>query len=199
MYDVKYIYNQGASMRYPAAETAEKHEKILAQASRLFRERGFAGVSLSEIMKSTGLTHGPFYNHFSSKDDLIAESLAHASAAALAQMDARAQSPEAMLATVAVYLSMAHRDAPGDGCMLPSLGAEVGRDNKTQIPVTVHIRAILERLERYFPWPIRAHARRDSLHMLSAMVGAQVLARATNDTALAAELLEAVRSKYIKQ
>src|SRR5206468_669167 len=125
-------------------------------------------------------------------------SLAHASAAALARMDGPAQSPDAMVAVVAGYLSMVHRDAPGEGCMLPALGAEAGRDSKAQIPVTAHIRAILERLQRHFPWPSKAHARRDSMRMLSAMVGAQVLARATSDSALAAELLEAVRSEYIK-
>ena len=55
-------------MRYPAAETAEKHVRIVEQAARLFRERGFDGVSVGEIMKATGLTHGPFYNHFASKE-----------------------------------------------------------------------------------------------------------------------------------
>src|SRR5271155_3143577 len=67
----------GGVMRYPAAETAEKHERILNEAARLFRERGFSGVSVSEIMKATGLTHGPFYNHFDSKEELMAESVVH--------------------------------------------------------------------------------------------------------------------------
>ena len=69
-------------MRYPAAETAEKHQKILDEASRLFKERGF-GVSVSEIMKATGLTHGPFYNHFDSKEALMAECIEHAGGVAL--------------------------------------------------------------------------------------------------------------------
>src|SRR6202044_3740203 len=64
-------------MRYPAAETAEKHARILDEAARLFRERGFSGVSVSEIMKATGLTHGPFYNHFDSKEALMADSVMH--------------------------------------------------------------------------------------------------------------------------
>src|ERR1700681_2066411 len=67
------------TMRYPAAETAEKHARILDAAARLFRERGFEDVSVSEIMQATGLTHGPFYNHFSSKEALMAESICHAS------------------------------------------------------------------------------------------------------------------------
>ena len=83
-------------MRYPAAETAEKHQKILAEASRLFKERGFDGVSVSEIMKATGLTHGPFYNHFDSKEALMAECIVHAGDAALAHLDEAAQTPEAV-------------------------------------------------------------------------------------------------------
>jgi TetR/AcrR family transcriptional repressor of nem operon len=62
-------------MRYPAEETAARHQRILREASRLFRERGIGGVSLPEIMKAAELTHGPFYNHFESKEALIAQSL----------------------------------------------------------------------------------------------------------------------------
>ena len=65
-------------MRYPPAETAEKHARILDTASRLFRKRGFDDVSVAEIMKATGLTHGPFYNHFPSKQGLMVEAIRHA-------------------------------------------------------------------------------------------------------------------------
>jgi TetR/AcrR family transcriptional repressor of nem operon len=65
-------------MRYPARETAEKHEKILAEAARLFRERGFGGAGVADIMKAAGLTHGAFYAHFDSKEALAAEALARA-------------------------------------------------------------------------------------------------------------------------
>jgi AcrR family transcriptional regulator len=62
--------------RYPAAETAEKHERILSEASRLFRERGLSGVSVGDLMKAADLTHGSFYNHFDSKQSSIAECIA---------------------------------------------------------------------------------------------------------------------------
>ena len=103
-------------MRYPAAETAEKHQKILAEASRLFKERGF-GVSVSEIMKSTGLTHGPFYNHFESKEALMAECITHSAADALVELDAAGQTPEGMRAYVRDYMSHEHRDARAEGCL----------------------------------------------------------------------------------
>ena len=57
-------------MRYPAKQTAVKHERIVKEASRLFRERGFEKVSVDEVMKAAGLTHGAFYAHFSSKEEL---------------------------------------------------------------------------------------------------------------------------------
>src|ERR1700735_2187223 len=75
-------------MRYPAAETAEKHDRILNEASRLFRERGFTRVSVSEVMKATGLTHGPFYNHFASKEALMAESVLYGFNTTMERMDA---------------------------------------------------------------------------------------------------------------
>ena len=72
-------------MRYPASETAEKHEQILTEAARLFRERGLSGAGVAEIMKAAGLTHGAFYAHFPSKDALAAKAVERA----LAQSDAR--------------------------------------------------------------------------------------------------------------
>src|SRR6516225_11386102 len=87
------VRRENWKMRYPAAETAAKHARIVDKASRLFRKRGFSNVSLAEIMKATGLTHGPFYNHFDSKEALMAESVAQASAQSIAGLD-RATSDE---------------------------------------------------------------------------------------------------------
>src|SRR5579862_9591050 len=64
-------------MRYPAKETAAKHERIVKEASRLFRERGFENVTVGEVMKAAGLTHGAFYAHFGSKQELQEAAVAH--------------------------------------------------------------------------------------------------------------------------
>jgi len=64
-------------MRYPVEETAAKHERIVKEASRLFRERGFENVSVAEVMKAAGLTHGAFYAHFRSKEELQAAAVAY--------------------------------------------------------------------------------------------------------------------------
>jgi TetR/AcrR family transcriptional repressor of nem operon len=183
-------------MRYPAAETAEKHTRILEQAARLFRERGFAGVSVSEIMKATGLTHGPFYNHFASKEALVAESIEHASSKSLAEMTLAQRSPEQMVAYVRSYLSESHRDAPGEGCLLPALGSEIGHEPTAQAGFTAHCKGMLARLAASFPWPAKRSARGESIRMLSAMVGAVMLARAVDDPALSDEILREVRSGF---
>ena len=112
-------------MRYPAAETAEKHKQIIRQASRLFRERGFSGVSVAEIMQATGLTHGPFYNHFPSKEDLMAKSLEHGMQSTLAGIDQVGNSAKKTAKYLDRYLSTAHRDAPGKGCTMAALAADI--------------------------------------------------------------------------
>jgi len=176
-------------MRYPAAETAEKHARILEEAARLFRERGFAGVSLAEIMKATGLTHGPFYNHFDSKEALMAESVAQASAQSIAGLD-RATSDEAgKLAYVRGYLGPAHRDAPGAGCVIAALAPEIGREPRVRAAFTVHVKALLDKLLGHFPWPAKRAARGDAIRMLCTLSGAVALARAVDDEALSDEIL----------
>src|SRR5215831_12305959 len=113
-------------MRYPAEETAAKHERIVQEASRLFRERGFENVSVGEIMKAAGLTHGAFYAHFGSKEELQAAAVAYGQKVSLE----RVQRNKAMRTKGSYadrYLSSRHRDNPGNGCTMAALGQEVAR------------------------------------------------------------------------
>jgi TetR/AcrR family transcriptional repressor of nem operon len=176
-------------MRYPAAETAEKHARILEQAARLFRERGFTGVSVGEIMKETGLTHGPFYNHFASKEALMAESFLHAAGKSTTVMDAATPDAAGKAAYLAAYLDAAHRDAPGSGCPIAALTADVAREPGVRGPFTAHVRDMLGRFATRFPWSSRRTARREAIGALSAMVGAVALARAVDDPELSEEIL----------
>src|SRR5271156_369526 len=116
-------------MRYPASETAEKHKRILTEAARLFRERGFDGAGVADIMQAAGLTHGAFYAHFPSKDALEAEAVEQAFAQSdrkIYKLTANADDPKS--AFLDSYLSVAHRDHPGSGCAIATLGPEVARD-----------------------------------------------------------------------
>lgn len=173
-------------MRYPAAETAEKHRRILESASRLFRERGFSGVSLGEIMKATGLTHGPFYNHFASKEALMSAAVAYASQRSDPGTDL---TPAWRADFIAGYLSEAHRDSPGEGCVMAALAAEIGREPAVKRSFTAHLKGLVERMAGSYAGASKKKARAETIRTLATLVGAVVLARAVEDAAFSAEIL----------
>jgi TetR/AcrR family transcriptional repressor of nem operon len=177
-------------MRYPATETAEKHARILGMASRLFRGRGFSNVSVAEIMKATGLTHGPFYNHFPSKQGLVVEAVRHASEASLRVVEAAPPSEQGKRAYKSNYLSTTHRDHPEDGCLMAALASEIGRDPAVKSAVTTYLRNLIETISTHFPWKTRRDARGEAIRMFSTMVGALILARAVDDDDLSREILD---------
>jgi TetR/AcrR family transcriptional repressor of nem operon len=180
-------------MRYPAEETAEKHEKILTGAARLFRDKGFANASVGELMKSAGLTHGPFYNHFPSKEALMAEAIEFAMGGSLAGLEKYRSDPDGKAKYFTAYLSTAHRNNPGTGCPMAAMAVEVGREAMLKEPFTRQLKGVLEKMMRYFRWRSKRSARSESIRAMSAMVGAMVLARAVDDEALSAEILREVR------
>jgi TetR/AcrR family transcriptional repressor of nem operon len=181
-------------MRYPASETAEKHKKILKEAARLFRERGFNGAGVADIMKAAGLTHGAFYAHFPSKDALEAEALERAfeqSSRYVYKLTADASDPKSAFLTS--YLSAAHRDHPGSGCAIAALGPEIARESAARGPFTQQVKRMIEEMVGRFRWKRKDAKRRDAIHLLSAAVGALVLARAVDDRELSDEILASVR------
>lgn len=181
-------------MRYPANETAEKHEKILKEAARLFRERGFDGAGVAQIMEAAGLTHGAFYAHFPSKEALETEAVERAFAQSGRRIYAlTAQASDAKRAFLENYLSTAHRDNPGSGCAIAALGPEIARDSAARGPFTQRVNDMIDGIAGRFRWKRKSEARRNAIHLLSAAVGALVLARAVDDRRLSDEILETVR------
>jgi TetR/AcrR family transcriptional regulator, transcriptional repressor for nem operon len=180
-------------MRYPAEETAEKHARILEQASILFRERGFSGVSVSEVMKATGLTHGAFYNHFESKEDLILKSIEDASAKALEHMRENAASGEPVTQYVDRYLTEEHRDDRGNGCLMTALASEIAREPSVKPAFRRHVEGMITNLTEPLEKKRTRAARREAIRTLSSMVGAVILARAIDDPELSEEILLEVR------
>ncbi len=176
-------------MRYPAAETAEKHTRALQSASRLFRERGFSGASISEIMMATGLTHGSFYNHFASKEDLLAEAFAHASDQSMAALEDFTSSEEGKQAMIRDYLSPEHRDDPGNGCIMAALATDFRTQPKTRAVITRHVRSLVEKFGERFPWSSRRSKRKEAINALATMVGSLILARVVDDPELSNEIL----------
>ena len=180
-------------MRYPEAETRQKHERILKQASTLFRERGFSGVSVAEIMKAAGLTHGPFYNHFSSKEDLKTAGIERAMMDAVAMLRAGGNSATAKADYLKKYLSVAHRDDPGKGCPIAALASDVSREPAVRGAFTAQVKALVETFSSRFRWRSRRTARVESIRFMASIVGALILARAVDDSEFSDEILREVR------
>lgn len=182
-------------MKVSRAEAAQNRERIIETAAKLFRERGFDGIGVAELMKSAGLTHGGFYGNFASKEDLMAQACARAlegSLDALHQVSER-NGGNALSALASAYLSPAHRDRPGEGCVLAALGAEAGRHGSpVRAAFTEGVRAMVDMLTRLVPGKSRRTKRQKALAIYASMVGALVLARAVDDAELSEEVLQSV-------
>ena len=182
-------------MKVSREQAAENRERIVEIASRLFREHGFDGIGVADLMKSAGLTHGGFYGHFDSKEDLMARACERALEGSLAKwrerIDAEPGNPLSALA--ALYLSSTHCDQPGTGCALAALGSEAARhDPPVRHALTEGLRAFIDVLGGLVPGRSKATRREKALATFASMVGAVVLARAVDDPALAEEILQSV-------
>ena len=173
-------------MRYPAEETAAKHERIVKEASRLFRERGFENVSVGEVMRAAGLTHGAFYAHFGSKEELEAAAVAYGQKVSLERVQ-RSKSEKSKGSFADRYLSQRHRDNPGDGCTMAALAQEVARS-------TPELKAAFE-LGFEETLSAGVEDRKEAIFRAAAMIGGVVLARAVQDPRLSDEILRSVRQK----
>lgn len=175
-------------MKVSREQMAENRRRILDAASRLFREKGFEAVTVAEVMKAAGLTHGGFYGHFSSKDDLIAQTLAHVLA-----VDASGGGD--FRADVDAYLSPRHRDNCAGGCPTAGLAAAIRHQTPAaRSAMTEGLRSQIDRIGTALPELDAADRRRVAIGSWAAMVGAVILARAIDDPALSDEVLEQTRA-----
>ncbi|HEY9130172.1 MAG TPA: TetR/AcrR family transcriptional regulator [Dyella sp.] len=186
-------------MKVTREQFAEHRERILEVASSLFREKGFDGIGIADIMKAAGLTHGGFYRHFASKDDLIDQ----ASRRALLQGAAHWEriigdgnpAPAALARLLQTYLSEAHRDASGKGCTIAALGVDTSRQQgAVRKTFAQGLEALVEKIAALLPERARAARRRRALAVFAQMVGALVMARAVDDPVLSKEILTAAAS-----
>jgi TetR/AcrR family transcriptional regulator, transcriptional repressor for nem operon len=174
-------------MRYPAEETAAKHERIVKEASRLFRERGFEHVTVGEVMKAAGLTHGAFYAHFGSKEQLQEAAVAYGQDISADRVRSHGATKKGRRAYADRYLSTRHRDNPGNGCTMAALAQEVARS-------TPELKAAFERgLEEILS--AGGGDRKEAIFQTAALLGGVVLARAVQDEQLSDEILESVSQK----
>lgn len=181
-------------MKVTREQATRNRDRILDAAAQLFRERGFDGIGVADLMKEVGLTHGGFYGHFSSKDDLIAQASARELARSLAQLSEVGEdaSGDRLAAVAAAYLAKTHRDNPGQGCVLAALGPDVSRQGPAvRRAVTGYVRAVCDLLARLVPGRSKAARRQKAISTYATLVGALVLARAVDDGTLSQEILDA--------
>jgi TetR/AcrR family transcriptional regulator, transcriptional repressor for nem operon len=180
-------------VRITKEQKQENHDRIVAVASALFRERGYEGVGVAELMEHAGLTHGGFYNHFRSKEELIAKATSKGfgeTAELYADIDA--------LTGIDLYISREHRDGRGTGCTAAALGCEAARQpQETRSTFAAGIEGLVGGLEADMArnGVSGPGSRAQAISILAQAVGAIILSRACpDDSRLADEILEACRN-----
>lgn len=187
-------------MKVSRAEAAQNRERIIETAARLFRERGFDGIGVADLMKSAGMTHGGFYGHFASKEDLMAQACARALDGGLDAFTqiAKDDRKNALAVIASSYLSLEHRDQPGAGCVLAALGADAARHGGAlRATFTQAVRSAVDLLTDLVAGRVRRVKRQRALTVYASMVGAVVLARAVDDEDLSGEILKSVLSSIV--
>lgn len=186
-------------MRVSREKAAEHRDRIIDAAGALFRTKGFGGIGLADIMKAADLTHGGFYGHFASKDDLVAQASRRTMARAATNwtklVEASPDKPYAAL--LKHYLSPKHRDDPGQGCVFAALGNDAARSGKiVREAFADGLAPLIDILTQSIPGksiPSKSKTarRRKAVAAMATLVGALTLARAVEGTPLSDEMLEA--------
>ena len=183
-------------MRVSREKAAQNRERIIDAAGALFRSKGFSGIGLADIMKAVELTHGGFYGHFASKDDLVAQAseraMAHAATNWRKVVDAAPEKPYAAL--LRHYLSPRHRDDPGKGCAFAALGADVARSGKAVRKAFAEgLEPLIDILAQAIPGKSKTARRRKAVAAMAELVGALILSRAVAGAPLSDEILDATQ------
>ena len=180
-------------MRVSRAQAEANRETVINVASRLFREHGFDGIGLKDLMKGAGLTQGGFYKQFESKDDLAALASRRALESSTRRWSSvAASSADPIQGIIDLYLSACHRGEIGDGCPLVALGSDAARQSEdVRKPFEDGIKAHLQVLSELLPATDSRETRTQKAEvMLALMVGAVTLSRIVTDETLAERLLE---------
>ena len=188
-------------MRYSREHKLETHARIVKKASVRLREKGAHGVGVADLMKEAGLTHGGFYAHFDSREALVIEAFADAMDRSTARWRKIAEQtpPEKRLATIVEsYLTTLHRDDPGHGCAVPTLGAEIARESpKTRKAFAAKLEQMIDMLAAQIPDLPRKTARKQAMATIATMMGTLVLARVAGNSEFSDEILGAGRDAVL--
>ena len=190
-------------MRYSREHKLETHARIVKKASVRLREKGAHGIGVADLMKEAGLTHGGFYAHFDSRDALVIEAFAYAMDRSTERWRklAEATPPEKRLAAIVdSYLTTVHRDDPGHGCAVPTLGAEIARESpKTRKAFASKLAQMIEMLADQIPEVPRKTARKQAMAAVATRMGTLVLSRIAGSGEFSDEILGAGREAVLER
>jgi TetR/AcrR family transcriptional regulator, transcriptional repressor for nem operon len=190
MTSIIYTWDMGHSQ----TDKEKSHQRIVEIAARKIREGGIDGPGVAEIMKEAGLTHGGFYKHFGSRDDLVAEAVEAAIEQGQADLGRAVEgAADPLAAFVDEYLSERHRDEPGTGCAVVALGADATRaDARVRATYGAQVEKYIDRMEGLLGGG--EDARAEAIGAVTSMVGALLISRAVDDPKLSDEILATVRA-----
>src|SRR6266571_3015757 len=184
-------------MRYSKEHKQETHARIVKKASVRLREKGANGVGVADLMKEAGLTHGGFYAHFDSRDALVIEAFGYAMDRGTERWRKVMEQtpPDRRFSTIVEsYLTPLHRDDPGNGCAIPTLGAEIARESpKTRRAFAAKLEQMIDMMADQIPGVPRKAARKQAMATLATMMGAIVMSRIAGTGEFSDEILDAGR------
>jgi TetR/AcrR family transcriptional repressor of nem operon len=182
-------------MRYSREHKLETHARIVKRASVRLREKGAHGIGVADLMKDAGLTHGGFYAHFDSREALVIEAFAHAMDRSTERWRKIGETtpPDKRLAMIVdSYLTAVHRDDPGHGCAIPTLGAEIARESpKTRKAFASKLEQMIDMMADQIPDVSRKAARKQAMSAIATMMGTLVMARVAGTGEFSEEILAA--------
>jgi TetR/AcrR family transcriptional regulator, transcriptional repressor for nem operon len=188
-------------MRYSREHKQETHARIVRKASVRLREKGAHGVGVADLMKEAGLTHGGFYAHFDSREALVIEAFAYAMDRSMEHWRrAFGQVPPDKRLSMIVdsYLTPVHRDDPGHGCAVPTLGAEIVRESpKTRKAFAAKLEQMIDMMAAQIPDASGKAARKQAAATLATMMGTLVLSRIAGTSEFSDEILAAGRESAL--
>jgi TetR/AcrR family transcriptional regulator, transcriptional repressor for nem operon len=189
-------------MRYPPEHKLETHQKIVKDASERVRAEGLNGAAVAAVMRDTGLTHGGFYKHFGSKDDLLVESLSEAFREftdTLVRAAEQSPSGEAWKAIVKTYLQPDMCEHPERGCPLAALAPELARVDKRMKPqIVTELVNYKSRMVPFMPGRRIVDKERAFFAIFSTMMGAIEIARMLPDPAIQEKVLGSARDFLLR-
>ena len=181
-------------MRVSREKAAENRERVVDVAGQLFRQHGFSGIGVADLMKAAGLTHGGFYGQFASKDELAAEAVSRVFAQTTERLRARAAAAaDPLAAAVQFYLSAAHRDDIETGCAIAALSQDAARGSpKLRAAFEAGISGYVDLIAE-----LTGKSRAEAMAIYATMVGALSLSRTVLDPALSDEILASAAASIL--